>query len=457
MCGIIYSQAFDGLPVNELVFDQYFDQRSRGHEGFGLFNGKHLVHAAEESRIINWLSKKKNESDMLLFHHRFPTSTINVRKAAHPFTTKDYFGDTEYVLIHNGVISNPKDLRTAHEALGITYHSVLDNGTFNDSEALAWDFALTMEGKQDKLKAYGGIAFIAMKLVKGVPTNLYFGRNSRPLKMFRNKSVMLLASEGPGEEVESDQLYNFNYKLKRLTHKYFKVPSYNPDYAVQKWDNRWNSHAEYHSPPTIGGDGQYHYYGTGYVDPHGIWYYYPDNEDYADASDFPVPKRTASDPLGYGVATKISDVLRQRYGSQLDQPEDDLSAEFIEEFGEEYVYDFEQELWVPRTDHDEEPTLFKDKLTEDEIERVLYDSADTPTNKQIQDTAFAYMTASNGVFEDAVNLILDDLDDLMTHRLTQERVNQQLRLEVAQQFIENDPEFLSAESISSMYEAPHHA
>lgn len=228
-----------------------------------------------EKRMKRWFKKDRNGSDMLLFHHRFPTSTINVKRAAHPFNTGDYFGNVTYVLVHNGVISNPKDLKTAHEAEGIKYQSILQDGTYNDSEALLWDFALTMEGKQDGLKAYGGIAFICIKLVDGELDKLYFGRNyGRPLNLFRVKEGMMLSSEGEGEEIDVARLYTYNYALKRLTTKYFKIPSYDASTYSSNWDT-YNYPTKYTNNAC----------GYGAVDDDGLLYdsrgyaYYP--EDYA--------------------------------------------------------------------------------------------------------------------------------------------------------------------------------
>lgn len=221
MCGIIYGESFDGTPVNNYILNQYDKQKSRGQQGFGVFDGvnNHLVHTAEEDRILNWLVKEKNQSELLLMHHRFPTSTVNVRRAAHPFTTKNYFGDTEYVLVHNGMIRNSDELFVAHQELGIDYYSLLDDLTFNDSEALLWDFALYMEGRQKEIVAAGAIAFICLKLVKGKLDKMYFARNTNPLNMIRDKTGLLLSSEGEGEPIKPNTLHTYNYGLKRLTTK----------------------------------------------------------------------------------------------------------------------------------------------------------------------------------------------------------------------------------------------
>lgn len=229
MCGIAYAENFDGKPVNTLIFDQYMAQQHRGTEGFGLFNGEHLFKAAKEVRIVNWLAKKKNESPLILFHHRWPTSTINVKQAAHPFTTKNYFGNTQYILVHNGWVSNAEALFTKHQELGIEYQSLLRDLTFNDSESLLWDLALTLEGKQDKLQEHGDTAFICLKTVGGVLDKMYFGRNmGRPLNFERTKHQIVLSSEGDGDITPVNELYTWNYKLKRLTHRKMQFNMYAP-------------------------------------------------------------------------------------------------------------------------------------------------------------------------------------------------------------------------------------
>lgn len=216
--------------MNSLVWNQFENQKSRGIEGFGAFDGERIFKTPKLKKIRGYLKNKKRQTDFLMFHHRNPTSTINVRRAAHPFSTGNYFGDTRYVMVHNGHVSNSYSLKKQHDALGINYTSVLDNGTFNDSEALMWDLSLTLEGKQDKLKAYGGIAFVAVKLVKGEVTHIYFGKNYRsPLNLYREAEGILLSSEGAGDEIKDNTLYTYNYKLNRLTNRYLKVPAFDPD------------------------------------------------------------------------------------------------------------------------------------------------------------------------------------------------------------------------------------
>jgi hypothetical protein len=95
--------------------------------------------------------------------------------------------------------------------MGIQYKSLLQDLKFNDSESLLWDFALYMEGKIDKIEASGAIAFIAVKLVDGELTNLYFGRNTNPLHMDNTDKGLFLSSEGKGPMIDADTLYDYKY------------------------------------------------------------------------------------------------------------------------------------------------------------------------------------------------------------------------------------------------------
>lgn len=249
MCGILYANSFNNLPVNDKIKEMYEAQKQRGREGFGIFDGQemNIVHATKEERIMKWLNKYS--SNLIMFHHRFPTSTINVKQAAHPFTTKKYFGDNQYILIHNGHINNSYSLKSDHEKLGINYHSIVNEVTpsgynykkFNDSESLLWDFALTMEGKQEELKAYGGMAFICVKLHKNKLEKLYFGRNTNPIKMQIDDEGVILSSTGDGEDAKEQTLYEFDYKTKKLTDKPFKIPSYTIYTAKNHSYERYNS------------------------------------------------------------------------------------------------------------------------------------------------------------------------------------------------------------------------
>jgi predicted glutamine amidotransferase len=407
MCGLVYSQSFDGTPVNQRVLAQYKEQISRGVQGFGAFNGKHLVKAAEEKRMLRWLKKKKNESELLLFHHRWPTSTINVRRAAHPFTTKDYFGDTQYVLIHNGHIGNSSDLFEKHQELGIEYHSMLEDMTYNDSEALLWDLALTLEGKQDKLKAYGGIAFICMKMVNGTPDKLYFGRNySKPLNLKRDKTQLFLSSEGEGEPIKQNQLYTYNYQLKRLTDRHFYIPAVDPSWNDNRWQHYQQSGVKLYKAPSV----------TTYRD---------------------------NDYDGYGDYTY--ELTTERFNETFTADGVIWYDQDGEEFYDQYnVYP----MYYQRRDR---ATHIKDILGAPALQG-LFPSL-SPSVEQVKNTVISYLGRTKGNYSLAYWMMEAEYSVVEDQPLCEDRTRQLLLLEAAIDAVENESENVDDTSVHPLWQA----
>lgn len=190
----------------------------RGTTSFGFYRPvqNKLVHNVKETRIKTLLKRTKGENTEVLFHHRWSTSTIDVRNACHPFSTKDMFGNN-YVGVHNGVLNNDDKLKKMHDKLGITYVSMQENGTFNDSEALVYELARYFEGEIDTMGAEGTIAFIVVKNnAQGKPVMLYFGTNRGELKMKLTENSLTISSEGDGVQIPNETLYMWDYENKEL-------------------------------------------------------------------------------------------------------------------------------------------------------------------------------------------------------------------------------------------------
>jgi len=208
------------------VLKRFEAQRSRGTTSFGFYvsDSNKLCHNVKEGRIKTLLKREKGSD--ILFHHRFSTSTPDVRNACHPFSTKQYF-ESEYIGVHNGVVTNPTELRIQHQERGIQYVSVQPDDRFNDSEALIYDLARYMEGEVDSLTARGTIAFVMIKRNKaGKPVTLFFGRNyGNPLKMKKTDNSLTISSTGEGEQVEPNQLYSFDYDTKKIRKRPLTIPS----------------------------------------------------------------------------------------------------------------------------------------------------------------------------------------------------------------------------------------
>lgn len=228
MCGIVYSKSFNGKPVNATIENRYLDQKHRGREGFGFYipETNQLLHNPKEYRALTHLRRAKKATS-ILWHHRMPTSTENVRNACHPFSTKDHFKHN-YVVVHNGVLWNEPELKKVHDSLGIKYVSEQPDGSFNDSEALAYDIARYLEGDVGFITAEGSIAFIAIqRSKKGKELAVYFGRNEgNPLVLKRTKKSFTLSSEGFGEIIDPNTMYRLDSKTGALTRSPCRFPSY---------------------------------------------------------------------------------------------------------------------------------------------------------------------------------------------------------------------------------------
>lgn len=412
MCGIVYKQNFNGAPVNNDILQQFDLQRSRGTQGFGLFDGKHLKRSAKEDGILKWLIKY--DSPIIMFHHRFPTSTINVKRAAHPMSTGKYFGKTQYVLVHNGVIHNASEMYKKHAADGITYSTELDDGTFNDSETLLWDIALTLEGKQEKPTIEGRAAFVCMKKVNGELVSMYFGRNAgSPLKLMYTEEQLALSSEGEGDMVTIDTLFTWDYATKKLVEQPMVFPQYS-----------WPSYNKPRSIP-MG-----NYSSSQYDDDDEYWknrYGSYDNYDdyYEDKYGYQRPKQGFKKTQKAGAW--LGDDLQDRYQKLLDQYPKPQASEIIE--GEIVEEDDTERLSA-------EDTYFSHRADASEVEAKAL-------NYLSQYTGFFSQAYWALEAEYAINLQENDTPEVLRKRLV---------IEGALEYINSDPEYEDEDSISSIWE-----
>lgn len=229
MCGIIVAKNLNDnkKSVNEDVINQLEDQINRGKNGFGIvmvdnkMNYK-IYRATEMTKTL--LDLYNNQSQTIMLHHRMPTSSENKLSQTHPFLIENEQLKNKYLIIHNGVINNTDKLKKNHENLGFTYKSIRNNKAnfeeFNDSESLAIEIAMYIEGISSDIKAQGSIAFAAIEIDNKTnkATTLHFGRNDEnPLNMAMNNKKFRLSSEGEGDTVSKETLYHLNLKTNKLT------------------------------------------------------------------------------------------------------------------------------------------------------------------------------------------------------------------------------------------------
>lgn len=400
---------------------QRFDeQRDRGVDGFGLYDGQeqNMVKATKEDKILEWLCKY--DSNLIMFHHRYPTSTKNTKRTAHPFSTKDYFGDTEYILVHNGGVRNDWSIKKDHEALGIKYQTETKEKiwVYNDSEVFLWELALYLEGKQSKINTYGPTAFVCIKRVNGVLEKMYFGRNSeRPLVIDGDESGVVVASKGDGDEVDVNQLYTWYYKSKKLRKKSLFFP---------KWYSDMSSTGSY--TPTV-------VHGTNNIS---------DEMDRSWYSGQPV-----------GTAPKLSDIVTtaiQATKDYLNKKHPKIHSDGMIEYAEEndpiieYEHDPQTQELVPVVGTGVSGISSRDDLrqrfevNDDEVEKLVIE----------------FLVAVDGEFESAYMAMEADYEPLVTTTETPGSIREALKLERAMELLLKDPEYQAGKKYSSHYQALFH-
>lgn len=236
MCGIIAAfsttvkngkkNETNAFKVNDMIVNQYQDQFERGQRGFGIIRIDkkkkiELDRACEPTKFLLDLYMKPSE--MIIAHHRTPTSTDNKIDQTHPMFVSNKSLQYDYYVVHNGMISNDTELYDKHIELGFKYTTEYseDYGyqgsykkkKFNDSEALAIELALFIENKVEAVGTENAAAFIILQVNKksNIAEKVFFGRNgySSVLNMLKEKGKMMISSKGEGDEVPVNILWSF--------------------------------------------------------------------------------------------------------------------------------------------------------------------------------------------------------------------------------------------------------
>lgn len=217
MCGIIgaFHTGANKEPVNDIVLTQFEDQHSRGVKGFGIIKiddkMDYKIDRATEGYKFMWDMHQEPVRCMVV-HHRTPTSSDNKMAQTHPLVVDNGSLKFKYLFVHNGIVYNEDEVRKEHEKLGFVYTTIDKTGTyekFNDSEVMAIEMARFIEKQVDIIASRGSAAFICLQIDKKTEkiNKLFFGRNTNPLHMAKTRNIMLLSSEGKGDDIEPLFLY----------------------------------------------------------------------------------------------------------------------------------------------------------------------------------------------------------------------------------------------------------
>lgn len=249
MCGIIGT--FGGNPIED-GWKLYLNQKSRGAEGFGfvaLKGGKVVAfeRATHEKSIKVMLDiVKEKQPDALLFHHRYPTSTINVPEAAHPLPISKKGWKHRYYILHNGIVNGGSESEAEREGYRFKsrvseiktyqtrkniYTQVVDSEV-NDSEILGYYVASYLEGERKDIPLKGSIAALVLREhKKSGRCTLYAMRNSgNPLLVKRGQGVHTLSvssESAQGAPLDTDIIHELDWNtLTFKTHAKVDVGSY---------------------------------------------------------------------------------------------------------------------------------------------------------------------------------------------------------------------------------------
>ncbi len=258
-----------GESVISSFLKRYDLQRLRGQEGFGYVSVNkdgflsEVNRATEEDEILKVV--KNDSTPCMLFHHRAPTSVPNYVEATHPFKVSHEMLKFDYYVIHNGVISNDERLFKEYKEKGFVFTSEMvttklhdfvsfanhkgylvgvSDSEINDSEALAVDFALAVEGHIKSMQSLGGAAIIVLQVEKktGKIISLMYGRNGGyPLKVEKNDDILAIKSEGEGTMIKPNILYRMDWTTGEVTEKAFAI-------AYSQYDRFEDRPVEKHVP-----------------------------------------------------------------------------------------------------------------------------------------------------------------------------------------------------------------
>lgn len=240
MCGLALCISKRKKHTGQRVLDLYKKQEHRGKQGFGILsikNGKLLPVFRAKYEFAAKAHLVKDNADIILFHHRFPTSTKNVLGATHPIFVSHPELEYDYYIQHNGVINNHHTLKIEHNKLGYVYTTEFKEVTFaeykdgtreemdtkiavfNDSESLAIEIARWLEDKKESIGARGAAAFQGIAMYKGTDKvhSLFFGKNKGRDLCVQDTSKWYIISSETGDDIEDMKLWRMNIETEEWT------------------------------------------------------------------------------------------------------------------------------------------------------------------------------------------------------------------------------------------------
>lgn len=224
MCGIIalrYNNEIKESKNNEQnqalrkkVTTIFQNQISRGIRGAGM-----SVKTKEKNKVVYYRARDESathffynseqkfatlkEGDLVLLHHRYPTTNDNGAETTHPFMNEE----KTISLIHNGTINNYETLKTELEQKGHTFETDLGKG-ITDSEVIIHLFEEGLQGKTHEKAIIEALEYLHERLTGGYAVaitmkgsdKIWLTRNNNPIEVYSDRYATYASSEKPEGE-----------------------------------------------------------------------------------------------------------------------------------------------------------------------------------------------------------------------------------------------------------------
>lgn len=209
MCGILGCVVVDGdrSSVMETLFNIFHNQKTRGTQGAGISinnTGSKLFRfrSIEPYRLFAVHNQKVwdnlKQGSLVLFHHRYPTSSPNELKYNHPIASED----GKVHVIHNGILSNEHELFDELKDNHTFETKDKEGNRFTDTEVVVHVFEEVYKGKKENIiKALEHV----YKKVKGSYALAYNIEGEDKIYLIKNSMPIIISKDEAGNHYFSSE------------------------------------------------------------------------------------------------------------------------------------------------------------------------------------------------------------------------------------------------------------
>jgi glucosamine--fructose-6-phosphate aminotransferase (isomerizing) len=205
MCGIfgILTLSYDNII--DLIIKGLTQLQNRGYDSAGLcvyknniFDVYKYASTNEESAIVKLSKINANESKEGLYvgigHNRWATHGVKSDTNAHPHLSNN----NQFVIVHNGIIENYKQLKDMLISKGFSFFSQTDTEVIVN--LIEYNYRFTLDVYESIKKTISELRGTYGLIIQSTlePNRLYCVRNGSPLLIGQNEDRIIITSEQSG-------------------------------------------------------------------------------------------------------------------------------------------------------------------------------------------------------------------------------------------------------------------